>query len=124
MNSNILPDLRECTLVGIGTSSRSILNQTGHSHDTYTLGEFKDDCIQNVKGEVGRFLRKGDETFSHSDGFYNSTSTGTEAKWVLAGGSSGYTTYFSLVNFNASVYMRTSDVTHGKHVGVNYIIKY
>lgn len=35
-----LPDFRECAIVGIGQNHRSI------AHDTYNLGEFKDDQLQ------------------------------------------------------------------------------
>ena len=41
-----LPDLRECVLVGAGQSTRAILDENGHSHDVYALGEFKDDQMQ------------------------------------------------------------------------------
>ena len=41
-----LPDLRECALVGAGQSTREILDEDGHSHDVYVLGEFKDDQMQ------------------------------------------------------------------------------
>lgn len=41
-----LPDIRECVLVGAGQSTRAILDEDGHSHDVYALGEFKDDQIQ------------------------------------------------------------------------------
>ena len=41
-----LPDLRECVLVGAGQSTRAILDEDGHSHDVYSVGEFKDDQLQ------------------------------------------------------------------------------
>ena len=41
-----LPDLRESVLVGAGTSTRAILDEDGHSHDVYSVGEFKDDQMQ------------------------------------------------------------------------------
>lgn len=38
LNSNTLPDLRECALVGIGENSTDTLG----THDIFTLGQFKD----------------------------------------------------------------------------------
>lgn len=42
-NSNVLPDLRECTLVGAGRNTRDSIA----AHEEYTVGQFKDDMIQN-----------------------------------------------------------------------------
>ena len=39
-NSNVLPDLREMALVGVGENT----TDTTTIHDTFTLGEFKDFC--------------------------------------------------------------------------------
>lgn len=47
-SSNVLPDLRECALVGVGQNG----TDTIAIHDVYTLGEFKDDNI----GEHGHAL--------------------------------------------------------------------
>ena len=43
LGSNVLPDLRECTLVGAGRNTlNDILN-----HDVYAIGEFRDDQMRN-----------------------------------------------------------------------------
>ena len=52
MGSNKTPDYRECAIVGIGTNGTNTIA----THETYTLGEFKDDQIQDhthVFGQSG-----------------------------------------------------------------------
>ena len=115
-----VPDLRETVMVGAGQSTRAILDETGHSHDVYTLGEFKDDQIQNITGSVrcGAFKTDGASglktgAFSYTfgpanNGFYGGTNTKT----------------YEDISFDASLVARTGDATHGKQLGVNFIIKY
>lgn len=105
-NSNILPDLRECTLVGAGQSTRAILDETGHSHDVYALGEFKDDQIQDHRH------------------FIDANLTGHNSSYAGYFGNTSFPNGFHVGN----VYTEDGDVrvgatTHGKQVGVNYIIK-
>lgn len=102
-NSNILPDLRECVLVGAGQSTRAILDETGHAHDVYALGEFKDDQIQQHQHSGHFGTGSGNRGGSYSTvpvGYTNTTGDVTTNK--------GY---------------RVGQTTHGKQVGVNYIIK-
>lgn len=47
LGDNHTPDLRECTLVGVGQNS----SDTIADHDVYTLGEFKDDQVQIANGK-------------------------------------------------------------------------
>ena len=64
------------------------------AHDRYNLGQFKDDQVQDI-GKMKAAATTG---------------------WtVTAGGVAGYITSYSD--------LRTGDTTHGKQVGVNYIIK-
>lgn len=100
-NSNVLPDLRECVLVGAGQSTRAILDTTGHAHDVYTLGEFKDDQIQSHTHSVNH--QRGSENYGAISGGYLTVK-------FDAGPSSANTG-------------RTGTTTHGKQLGVNYIIK-
>ena len=113
-NSNILPDLRECVLVGAGQSTRAILDETGHSHDVYTLGEFKDDQIQNITGRM------------ETDAGSKNGGTGP-FRWLDndKGAPSKDSSYWRQgeYTFDLSRSARTGNVTHGKQVGVNYIIK-
>ncbi len=109
-----IPDLRECVLVGAGQSTRAILDTSGHSHDVYTLGEFKDDQIQNITGKINSFI-----------GF---SASGSEAISVTRNNStissSGNNFQVSTATFDASKVARTGTTTHGKQLGVNYIIKF
>lgn len=85
-----VPDLRETVPVGVGENDV----QTIAEHDVYTLGEFKDDQIQNI-GKM-----KANATNGYS---------------VVSGGIAGYITSNSALRIGAT--------THGKQLGVNYIIK-
>lgn len=101
-----LPDFRECVPVGVGENTTHTITD----HDIYTLGQFKDDQMQNITGTVGliaaanpngAFYRdSGDETYNMSGG------TGHNAT----------------IKFDASRVARAGTTTHGKQVGVNYII--
>ena len=106
-NSNILPDLRECVLVGAGQSTRAILDETGHSHDVYTVGEFKDDQFQGHAHSIQTNEESG------AGGNYIDNST--------RGGNYYYT--YGIVDDGTNGTPRYGTVTHGKQLGVNYIIK-
>lgn len=103
------PDLREVTLRGIGHNGTYVFDSTEtdpstgqagtQNHDEYTLGEFKDDQLQDHKHKLA----------------YGSSGTNTLLARVDKAGdvdtglvSDGY---------------RAGTVTRGKSVGVNYIIK-
>ncbi len=96
-NSNVIPDLRECALVGAGENT----HDTIATHDVYTLGQFKDDQLQTHQHAVccnvyGPHFDHGMNTpsgYYYNDG-YTSGNTG-----------------------------RGGDVTRGKRKGVNFIIK-
>lgn len=83
-NSNVLPDFRECSIVGIGQSTNDYnasTNPTGiQAHDVFTLGEFKDDQLQGHKhnlncrvtgttASLGSAMRGIDSLGSTSDPF-------------------------------------------------------
>lgn len=107
-----VPDLREAVMVGAGQSTRAILSQSGHSHDVYTLGEFKDDQIQNHTHDYNTYPRRNDgygnwlEVYQKGTGNYNA-----EQWWDYA------------VVGSAGASGRVGIVTHGKQLGVNFIIK-
>lgn len=113
-----VPDMRECVPVGIGTRSSGVA-----AHDTYDLGQFKDDQFKShshgaeiTGGEHGHWVR------TVIEGPYFPT--------VAPGGHA----YFPTNNYEpSSVEGHTHGITinnnggkttHGKQVGVNYIIKY
>ena len=106
-----LPDYRECVLVGTGQSTRAEIAE----HDVYTLGEFKDDQIQNITGSIRG--ADGFGTFGTASGaFY------LGEKEISPTGS-GRVSYAN-AKFDASRVVRAGTTTHGKQLGVNYIIKY
>lgn len=93
----VLPDLRETTPVGVGIGK-------GAMHDAVTLGQFKDDQIQNVSNtSVAQNI-----TNSSTWGFQGAVTAELNAK-SRTFAQAGY---------------RTGDTTHGKILGMNYIIKY
>ena len=96
--TNVLPDLREVALVGVGQNTTdSIAN-----HDIYTLGQFKDDQIQeHTHGYRLPDATPGGTGQSNTRAWYGNTGQ-TEAT-----GTTG----------------RYGTTTHGKQKGVNYIIK-
>lgn len=111
VNTFNLPDMRECVPVGAGQSTRAILSQSGHSHDVYTLGEFKDDQFQ---GHRHRCRQQGDP--------------GSTSYWkptVTQDASGGYGTYVQEpITDEKNGTPRYGTTTHGKQLGVNFIIKY
>ena len=131
-NANFkLPDYREAAPVGVGQNERGI------THDVFSLGEYKDDCLQNHKHTRGDMEIYG--SFScrstrgdwdkHADGTFALSSQGT-AYNSGSGGVAGA----EVINFYASRNWTgsTSDpstgshgsVTRGKRLGSNFIIKY
>ena len=101
-----LPDFRECVLVGAGQSTRAILDTSGHSHDVYALGEFKDDQIQDhkhvVRGAYSSYQSHGPlSLYSYNQSELAEAPTG-----------------------GVEINFRVGTTTHGKQVGVNFVIKY
>lgn len=96
LGRNTTPDLRECNLVGIGESTREVII----NHDVYTLGQFKDDQMQEHTHTMSKLTSLGEQ--------YELTS----------GQDYGFDTVQTSVNSG-----RTGATTHGKNVGVNYAIK-
>lgn len=108
-DSNILPDYRECVLVGVGQNTTDTIAE----HDVYTLGEFKDDQFQGHKHII-----KQDS---------NNPPTGVPINSpALFGANSGKPntnamgeTYSDGTNGEP----RVGTATHGKQKGVAYYIK-
>ena len=101
-----VPDLRETAIVGVGENT----TQTIAAHDVYALGEFKDDQFQghshNVLGLGGEFeaivpgRRCAEQNSSYDAATQNVISDSTNGT------------------------PRIDTTTHGKQMGLNYIIKY
>jgi microcystin-dependent protein len=105
-----VPDLRESVPVGSGTRDSGV-----SAHDTYAVGQFKDDQMQNAEGHF--------TAYSYSDGLAGGAfSSNIDNPDVLMGGTTP-TLNFDDFSFNLSNVARTGTTTHGKQLGVNYIIK-
>ena len=118
-----LPDLRECVLVGCGQRATGISN-----HDIYNLGDFKND--RYASHGHGNNFRLTDGPNSENAPSLTDSSPGS-ATWV-----STYTTNVQVARYDRNhghtlnIALRgdiaasgSGNVTHGKQVGVYYIIK-
>lgn len=92
-----VPDLRETVIVGVGENTTSNIA----AHDVYELGEFEDDQLQ-----------------AHTH-LYETATSNDEANWNGSYRISGWRS----VNTGLPT-GRTGETTHGKQMGLNYIIKY
>lgn len=108
--SNVLPDLRECALVGVGQNGTNTIA----THDVYTLGQFKDDQMQKITGDIQGYY--GDN-LSANGSFYPRTA---QSKTV---GNSWVSSKQISIDTSRQTRTGTPDVTHGKQKGVNWIIK-
>ena len=129
LQTNVLPDLREMNLVGTGTNS----TQNISTHDVYTLGQFKDDqvqetitCAESTVDDPGHWHRVeqsrwvcpfcqtgGPFTLPVQDSYdYKCQQTTKET--------TGITVDTTLCCDSNS---RIGSTTHGKNYGVFYVIK-
>lgn len=95
-----IPDMREVVPVGTGTRNANI------THDTYTLGQFKDDAVQNHYHDFGGTFLTGGRIHSGRRSGSNSCEDGIHRLW----------------NTGLVVGARVATVTRGKRIGMNYII--
>ena len=98
-----LPDYRETVLVGAGQNEKLNIKE----HDVYNIGEFKDDQIQGHQHLAPKNFEEG--------------ATGGSGSATNLG---GYENTKGIVDDGTNGMPRTGSTTHGKQVGVNYIIKY
>lgn len=106
-----VPDGRECNLVGVGESDRNDIKQ----HDVYRLGEFKDDQFQGHQHSYSSNSRYGGDGSRPSVGYWSSGNVD------IYGAVKGTSNEISTDGTNGTP--RTGTTTHGKQIGVNYIIK-
>lgn len=107
-----LPDYREMVFVGVGQNAKLNIRE----HDVYKLGQFKDDQLQGHGHDLE--WSRGLPNYSvgglySGGGSYNSndsTSTKLTIKGVKTDGENGTP--------------RAGTTTHGKQIGIRYIIKY
>lgn len=112
LGTTSLPDLRECVLVGAGQSANEYNSSTNpngiHEHDVYDVGEFKDDQFQ------GHF-HKLSNVFA---------TNGRRDQWPGGSGKSVLTSTDEPITDGTNGDPRTGTTTHGKQMGVNWIIKW
>ena len=105
-----LPDPREAALVGAGTN---VLNAGSiAAHNAVSLGAFQDDQMQKMEGNIGEVFN-----FTTPSGVFKLGSA-SPTGFV---GDGQYNPYD--VQMDTSEAARTGTTTHGKQLGVNYIIK-
>ncbi len=111
-----LPDYRECALVGIGSNGTFIIDNTNQSHEIHTLGEFKDDQLQTITGELYGMNQCNNMSITASGAFVAGHSGRMEYQGSDTSSSSG-------ASFDSSRVTRGGTTTHGKQIGVTYLIK-
>ena len=100
-----LPDYREVVFVGVGQNAKLDIK----AHDIYELGQFKDDQIQGHSHDTG---------FSRSPGPYS------KATYSLQAGNNTQKIAVNATNQSGYGAVRIGTTTHGKQIGIRYIIKY
>ena len=105
LGSNVLPDYRECAIVGAEQNT----TDTIASHDVFTEGEFKDDCLQNH--EHGLTLVGINDSASALKGIANYSTT------------NGHTSSAQSVTGGAYGNIRFGTTTRGKRKAVYFYIK-
>lgn len=113
-----VPDMRECVLVGIGTRGSGVA-----IHDPYTLGQFKDDQMQGHKHDDSGH----NHSFTHGnwENASQQARPSQAASWGTLYTSTGYANLGLPTKYSDDYGTpRTGKTTHGKQLGVNYIIKY
>ena len=119
LGTDVLPDYRECVLVGAGQNTTDSIA----THDVYTVGQFKDDQIQNITGKIGTHGMGGgaDIPFGieYLGAFYAENREYSRPKILMNDDSR---TRRNIV-FDASRVARAGSTTHGKQKGLNWAIK-
>jgi microcystin-dependent protein len=118
-NTFNLPDYRESYLVGIGKRLTGVTD-----HDVFTLSQFKDDMMQQI---TGTFQRGSNTELSVVSGkvsgafIYAGSSLPSNPAYGNGSNNPGY----SILGFDSSQSQnaRTGNITRGKGIGINYIIK-
>lgn len=101
-----LPDYRETVLIGAGPSGNSKIR----AHDIYEVGEFKDDQLQGH-----RHSNRGQISRGSSDGIYKAVVTlDTKSSEQITG---------NPITDGINGTPRIGSTTHGKQIGINFIIK-
>jgi hypothetical protein len=105
-----LPDYRECALVGVGSNGTFIIDNTNQAHEEHTLGEFKDDQFQ------GHWVQSTQNILNLAEGNGTGSSSGDSFKFSLL-------KFKNIISDETHGVPRIGYVTHGKQIGVTYLIK-
>lgn len=100
-----LPDYREMVLVGAGQNAKLNIKE----HDVYELGQFKDDQMQG---------------HSHDTGYAQGVGPYSKATYTVQTGDKSSRTTLNATNQPGYGAVRVGTTTHGKQIGIRYIIKY
>lgn len=100
-----LPDYRELVFVGAGLNAKLDIK----AHDVYELGQFKDDQIQG---------------HSHDTGYAQGPGPYLKATLSVQTGDNTQRTTLNATDQYEYGTVRIGTTTHGKQIGIKYIIKY
>lgn len=120
LGSNVLPDYRECAIVGAEQNT----TDTIAAHDVYTEGQFKDDQGQRIQGAYsfgsisGESYGMGPNSYS---GAFTNLAPGYYTKYVVAQIQAG--TGGVGVELDSARTTRAGTVTRGKRKAVYFYIK-
>lgn len=111
-----LPDYRELVFVGAGLNAKLDIK----AHDVYELGQFKDDQIQ------GHHHFLGDRNGTRNVGLGAGTATGSNFAAAANTGTRGtpLERAIEIISDDNNGRPRVGLTTHGKQIGIKYIIKY
>lgn len=116
LGTNVLPDYRECVMVGAEENTTDQIAD----HDVYAQGEFKDDQIQNITGQI---KSNGYAVGGNSSAVNEGALFGNDYNKKTASGESSGATYMASINFDASLVARAGITTHSKQKAVYVYIK-
>jgi microcystin-dependent protein len=112
-----LPDYRECALVGVGSNGTFITDMNTQNHEIHTLGEFKDDALQ---GHYHAPL----STNINNKAILTNYGIGSSASLSTSGGAANLAkSTGEAITDGTHGTPRTDYTTHGKQIGVIYLIK-
>ncbi len=109
-----VPDYSETSLVGRGQN----VHDTIATHDTYTIGQFKDDQLEGHIHYIGRADNPGNIRLGSRQASVSGSGIAI-ATWKNGAEATDGITY----GMTGARYDNNVDVTHGKQKGVIYIIK-
>lgn len=107
LGTDVLPDYRECVLVGAGQNTTDNIA----THDVYTVGQFKDDQFQDHQHFYKTIPQNGGQgnwltVYRRGSGDYPGEQSWNYNDWQTCGTSG-----------------KIGNVTHGKQKGLNWAIK-